>query len=69
MKNQISELMQEQMSRKDFVRLSIFAIFSLFGVANLIQYLLSHSPSRTKRDTVSHTPKERHGFGASKFGV
>lgn len=65
----VNELMKQQMSRKDFLRLFVAALLSVFGVTNFIQYLLSHSSPQSRSGSVASTPQDRHGFGSSKFGV
>ncbi|MDQ5982992.1 MAG: hypothetical protein QG549_990 [Patescibacteria group bacterium] len=64
----VNELMKQQMTRKDFLRLFAAALLSVFGISNFIQYLLTHSSQQHRSGPVSSTSQNRHGFGSSKFG-
>lgn len=62
MHNQVKELVDKEMSRKDFLKFMAGGALVLFGVNNLLSYFLqSKSPSSQNLPT-------SHGFGSRKFG-
>jgi hypothetical protein len=63
MNKNISELLDKDISRKEFLQFIGGGIIVLFGLQNLINYMTQFDPS-PKPDA---TPA-RHGFGSSRFG-
>lgn len=57
------QLLQKEMSRRQFLQFAGVAVISLFGLSNLLSLLTNLGDAKPKDKT------ERHGFGASKFGV
>jgi hypothetical protein len=60
----INELLEKDISRKEFLQFVGGGIIVLFGLQNLINYLTQFNQSTSQ----SASPPARHGFGASKFG-
>ena len=61
------ELLQKQMSRKEFLQIVGMALLTIFGVNNLISLLLR---SNQQPQNITQTGKvpTSHGFGSRTFG-
>ncbi len=63
MREILNEQLNKELTRKQFLQLTVAAMLALFGFNNLLNML-----NRPK--TVVHVhDKSGHGFGSSKFGV
>ena len=67
MKNTKEEILTQQMTRKEFLKLVVLGILSVFGVSNFLSFWMSHSKQSTHSNT-SVIQTSGHGFGSSKFG-
>lgn len=64
MNKNINQLLERDVSRKEFLQFVGGGIIVLFGLQNLINYLVQFNQAPT-------APKQtdaEHGFGASRFG-
>lgn len=59
--NKIQELMQQEISRQEFLRYIGVAILGIIGVSSLLQNLTSLSSSKSNH-------QESGGYGASPYG-
>lgn len=63
----INSLLQENMTRKEFLRLSGAAILGIVGVTSLVSNLQNLSNSKTIVET-KETGKVVAGYGSSAYG-
>ncbi len=63
---QIKELLDQKMTRQNFLRAFGVGLLAVFGAGNVLSYLL-RSSNQSKRTSVL-AQKTTTGFGASKFG-
>ena len=61
MQKHFNELMEKELSRKDFLKFLIGGAFVIFGMNNLTSYVTQYR-APAAADT-------RHGFGSRKFGA
>lgn len=61
--HKVDELMQQEVSRKDFLRYVGIALLSLIGVATMMQNL-----QKSLNDHGSPSQKTATGYGASVYG-
>lgn len=67
---QVQELLAQQMTRKEFIRLFSLIILGILGVNNFISLLKDPLSSTIKRKSdVALRDKDTSGFGTRKFGV
>ena len=65
MDKNLDELLGKEISRKEFLVFVGGGIITLFGIQNLISYIVQFN-----RSTTEAKPTEgRHGFGSSRFGT
>lgn len=63
MNKQLNELVDKELSRKDFLKFIGGGVIVLLGMNNFISYL-----SRFKNTGTSEIVDSSHGFGSRKFG-
>jgi hypothetical protein len=61
MKPHISEIVQKEVTRKEFLKIAGFGIMSVMGIGSIVK-LLGEKNSPLKRNTVSS------GYGSSAYG-
>lgn len=66
MNKNINDLLDRDISRKEFLQFIGGGIIVLFGLQNLINYLSHYNPGSS--DPTKQPSETRHGFGSSKFG-
>ncbi|HSW80812.1 MAG TPA: hypothetical protein VLG40_00290 [Candidatus Saccharimonas sp.] len=62
------QLLERQMTRKEFLQLSGASLLVLFGLGNFMRFLNQYRQP-AKAPTKIVVKSAAHGFGASKFGV
>ena len=67
MSKALSQLLEKEVTRKEFLQFLAAAIIALFGLNNFISLLTSYSRNATATQTIDDA--NRHGFGSSKFGA
>ena len=65
MEKNLDELLEKEISRKEFLAFIGGGILTLFGVHNLISYITQFN----RPQSISKPAESRQGFGASKFGA
>jgi secreted PhoX family phosphatase len=66
----VKELLDKEMSRKDFLKVAGMGALSVFGGARVVSYMLSNTKPAPQQDTVAkQTGQATHGFGSRKFGA
>lgn len=67
---QVQELLAQQMTRREFVRLFGLILLGILGVNNFISLLKGPLTNTTrKKSDVALRDKDTSGFGTRKFGV
>ena len=64
MNEKYQELVEREVSRKDFIKLIGGGIIALIGMSNFISYLAHFHRTGTPKPTI----ESRHGFGSRTFG-
>lgn len=64
MRDDIKDILNKQMTRKEFLRYAGGTLVMLLGLSNLLSFL--RQPTRT---IVQTQVDDRHGFGSRKFGA
>jgi hypothetical protein len=64
MRDDIKDILNKQMTRKEFLRYAGGTLIVLLGLGNLLSFL--KQPTRT---VVQSPAEDHHGFGSRKFGA
>jgi len=65
MSKALSQLLEKEVTRKEFLQFMATAIVALFGLSNFLN-LLTNLPTSPAPQPPDQT--KRHGFGSSRFG-
>jgi len=58
---ELENIMQKEMTRKEFLTTLGFGIASIFGIANILKYVMGRGNNRTGNSA-------SYGYGASTYG-
>jgi len=59
---ELENIMQKEMTRKEFLTTLGFGIASIFGIANILKYVMGRGNTRTGAASASY------GYGSSTYG-
>ncbi|MEO6513262.1 MAG: hypothetical protein ABIR37_01125 [Candidatus Saccharimonadales bacterium] len=67
MSKALSQLLEKEVTRKEFLQFTGTALIALLGLNNFLALVtrFTHGAS----STTTSDPNERHGFGSSRFGM
>lgn len=71
----IHKLLNEPMDRKKFLKYMAYFVLAVGGIANTLRYLsdknipLLSSAQKFVEGNMEHYPKQKSGYGSSKYGV
>jgi hypothetical protein len=63
------KLLKKDMTRRDFLQFVGSSVLLLFGLGNIISFILHMKKSSEPVSAVSSKEPTSHGFGSRKFGV